>query len=854
MWYINICIILLVFFPRSGTDNLNVIPFDILTAKKLKFPSSDLFLEDRSLHWNFPVITNLERILSSSASSRCLIILDNFRQINVENANLKNPIMIRSHTLHLTQTSSILSNPWIFAPLTLASRNLTMSPDRTYHCPLSKFFAGLDDSMFHTHPFICYKLLLDNFWKHSKPWNCFVQVALYPTLYYYYMYGWLNHDWKRSGLDSYIFPSLPASQIQIFVHEYPPVIPKNSENYRNQNFIYFLTNPLVIGIHMWTKYCQMVFLKFTVLTGIVTSSTSSIFQYSPAFIMMIELLRVCPKFESNQRSMLITPSKIFDFSFLRESILPKNSRLLWYIEGHELGKDIFGCMVQSLYNYGHETSLTTFSKMLNFEETPVEKIGRAFAQIWMYIVGNVTIKIPEIGEVCSFEKNCAHFIMAFTPYVKGSLYFPYFVQDELSSLGFVSCGKPEFSSVPFRELTCAFDEWIWLFLMITMMAVTIPIKSLSEMQAGFGSRCISPLKVFLEQGDPYPGSVINGKRMRWFVGTFLLVGVVMSNAYKNENVYNMITPRKPIPYETFKELIRDNFTIYTRIIALDVFPSAHKISQTVKSLEISQGKYVYLEVDEFHGVAISEISTVARTLLKAFFSLYMAPLSPDIYKWLSRGQLNLLNLLSQTTLTAGVKGMLEDVIKNVISFFRTVGRDPFPELPLFLEKQKDMISTSENEILYNLLKECKNVAVIQPEYLCREVARQLKSSGKRPHVFVGEESYSELQWLFHLWGVIPKRILIRMKATYEAGIWERWRLMFKKSDMNKIENGEVTATTMNGNIVVIFLLWLCGHIGALCCFSSELLMVSCFSKNVKIIINMTMSLFTKIFIYVVTFF
>lgn len=39
---------------------------------------------------------------------------------------------------------------------------------------------------------------------------------------------------------------------------------------------------------------------------------------------------------------------------------------------------------------------------------------------------------------------------------------------------------------------------------------------------------------------------------------------MLSNAYKNKNMYNMILPTKPVPYQYLQELVNDNFTIYTR--------------------------------------------------------------------------------------------------------------------------------------------------------------------------------------------------------------------------------------------------------------------------------------------------
>lgn len=47
------------------------------------------------------------------------------------------------------------------------------------------------------------------------------------------------------------------------------------------------------------------------------------------------------------------------------------------------------------------------------------------------------------------------------------------------------------------------------------------------------------------------------------------MGIVLSNAYQNSNVYSMIIPRKHLPYQYLEHLINDNVTIHTR--SLDAY-------------------------------------------------------------------------------------------------------------------------------------------------------------------------------------------------------------------------------------------------------------------------------------------
>lgn len=79
------------------------------------------------------------------------------------------------------------------------------------------------------------------------------------------------------------------------------------------------------------------------------------------------------------------------------------------------------------------------------------------------------------------------------------------------------------------------------------------------------------LKVILEQGDPFPASVGNVTKFLVIIGLLLLMGIILSNAYKNTNVYNMVVPKRPLVYKDLKDLLKDGFTIYTRSLGIDAF-------------------------------------------------------------------------------------------------------------------------------------------------------------------------------------------------------------------------------------------------------------------------------------------
>lgn len=77
------------------------------------------------------------------------------------------------------------------------------------------------------------------------------------------------------------------------------------------------------------------------------------------------------------------------------------------------------------------------------------------------------------------------------------------------------------------------------------------------------------LKGVLEQGDPFSARFVKSSKLRWIIGTYLLAAVVLSNGYKNNNVYNMITSRKPLLIETLEDVKSENFSFYVRTRVLE---------------------------------------------------------------------------------------------------------------------------------------------------------------------------------------------------------------------------------------------------------------------------------------------
>lgn len=142
----------------------------------------------------------------------------------------------------------------------------------------------------------------------------------------------------------------------------------------------------------------------------------------------------------------------------------------------------------------------------------------------------------------------------------------------------------------------------------------------------------------------------------------------------------------------------------------------------------------------------------------------------------------------------------------------------------YLSNQMDFliswIRRDENKEILSHLQRCKKVAFTLPEYLCHEYARKLQYTSEVPYIHVGKETYTVVGWMITLKGLWTKQFVNRYRTAYESGHGHKWTGLFT---MNKIVRGSVypVAAKLDGNIVIIFIVWILGLVVAILDFVVE---------------------------------
>ncbi|CAL8131321.1 unnamed protein product [Orchesella dallaii] len=147
------------------------------------------------------------------------------------------------------------------------------------------------------------------------------------------------------------------------------------------------------------------------------------------------------------------------------------------------------------------------------------------------------------------------------------------------NLKFIACSIPEENGLFFQELYSVFDYEIWIGLAISVFILavltSIIIQYIDKGRQSFRgllqdlnltSSVFDYSTTLIEQGGIIGKQVERNSCLKILVGFYILVSIVLSNAYKNENITRLTAPRSRPEFKNFSELVEHKFQIYSRVI------------------------------------------------------------------------------------------------------------------------------------------------------------------------------------------------------------------------------------------------------------------------------------------------
>lgn len=429
-------------------------------------------------------------------------------------------------------------------------------------------------------------------------------------------------------------------------------------------------------------------------------------------------------------------------------------------------------------------------KHFYINENLQKKYEASLFGMWQISLDNYTMHPDEFGIIprdllASYLKHCSKFRSTQIPFYFHSVtprasfklthethFGDLTLIDPKSDLRFVSCGNTVYSSLLYHELFTVFDRYIWISILITCSVVILIAKFVNSSR----DVILFLIKVGLEQGSPLSNNMLK-RTFPVIIGTvIMLFGTILSNGYKNTNMYNLILPKARIPRRTFSELHQENFRIYSR---MHVNPVSFKMmSDVVYDEQLKRyygGNSTPMERSEmYYNRSISEIR---------YYSRY-----PE-------SRIYILTILEKAVYSPNLKEIYFIALEKA-----------------FKEHKYEYLDYHQTKDLFDLLEKCNNAAILLPHSEAVQYSRMREHNLDEVEVDIGVEALFQKFFCIKKQGIWPKYVIDRQTLINgESGIMCKWERLLNVSYASKTTFGrrskEPKRAKLNGNIQVIFYLY-----------------------------------------------
>lgn len=801
----------------NSTDCFHKISAQFLAGTN--FHISDLLSETEK-----GFVSSLDKVLSIFENSHFLVVLTNFRGVELERFN--SPIILKSVRLAwlwLPRKGWSLYEKAVYVNKEILQRRVNISDHDVLGSLLRTspfWWRKLPASQFHS------VLNISSYSMKTRAWNNLVSIALFPHIGFYkilaensfvdYAESVLpirkrcsifpsevipiklftvhpSEAWSRRHLAHFI-SSLATPQFRTPVYE--------SINYQTF-FIFITTHPKIMGVMH-----QISFQNFTIIQLCQKN-------FRPQFKIVDKSERRNSNTQADKLAELLSSDTCHE--------IPNLSNLQFHFSFSKTEKV---SVLSALHKRLQVCSSKSETKNPVSSELEENHIAEGYASVWSSIMGNFSYVIDHFnGWVCDNgnlkpvgrEEFRIRFDIqldlrkTFIPLesIRVALY-PAVISSVYNDLRLIICGYQRFEKLPFIELLSAFEQNVWIALIISLVIVIVVFPKIPNAphKSTIAQNVLVQAKLLLEQGSPLPSHLINSHQHQWLAGTMLLTGIVLSNAYKNTNVYNMIIHGKSVPYQYLQELVHDNFTIYTR--SREIF---HNINA------------------KFWGDVTATPKKVSLMYQTLHFRSYRISSKLFDYKFAHESEISKLDYNSDRSVISFAENELIKLLLSVSSLMPLT--TSFLSEVLKQTKIKDMTSTFEQKFrkhffqmelsqLKHYLRQCERTAVVVPSHVGYEIVKSLEQDAKE-NAYQGEETYYQVNVVFILKGMIPQYLIQRVKYVERCGLWQRWQTLFKKRFLRRSDRKTevLRRPTMKGHIVIIFTALVAGLVLSAICFGVE---------------------------------
>lgn len=756
-------------------------------------------------YWSPPIIANLNNIVSDFASQKCFVLVDNYAAANI--VSVEHPLVLRRlepiyykdhhyYGIRWIPTGTIPRGSVVFGKncmILQSSISTYLHVHAIDNDQLQESFSTID---------------LPRFAAQSKPWNCQVHVL---TNFYVPLTFQIRYKYKVENFPP-IFNLFSSHQSKQFLFSSVPSVILHIMQSSQENVSAKIRR---IALMNYGNAVQQNVLLVGFITDLTGNDTCVKNELSSEIICKIDCLLILREKALSRNSILEDSLHLTEIVTIPVKIgMRKSMDSFRALAFPHAGEHTFWSMTMTL-----KEAFAIKAKIQNLLcgnneddklETPEAKLAASFASIWASIMRNYTLIVTD-NRIQS-TMVCVNGVMlkldgfrVARPYFGIHLHtisfarvipysYPVVLPAPMFNLRFVSCGKKGKQDLSVEELFIAYDLSAWLMIVMSLLAVAWISSYVMARKSEAADTpklkwkyLLSVAQVLVEQGDGFSKDFFKIPSLRFALGPFLLTSVIISEGYRNDNVYNLVLPKQLVPYKLFQELVDNNFKIYTKTasVALLLYSPAYDILKYTSRHVTNQnaGKHLFIQ-------AASEVTKIENVTELIRQNSRFHRVVRHIGRITSKYVMKISQLLKLNKTTA--------------------------ETFMLIEQWRKLWFKIESQALFQSLLNCNNTALLIQNYKCENFARRLSSVGKESETSTGNELYTNVHIVFWVTGVsIPPIVARRVRVAGESGIWDFCNnLVHKTSAANawRPNLSQLNPASMKGNILLVFLVLLVGHV------------------------------------------
>lgn len=766
-------------------------------------------------------------------SSRCLVIVTNF--IGSDLIQLNEPVIIRKPIPAIFTENGNHLTGWI--------EENRVTYVNTSHALNSPCFLSSEvretkfSRQYRNFPGYCALLDEIKLSSGSKAWNCLIRLDMFPPVDIYSMKSeiFMSDLSPRPSTDWLDYPHIWYANISgEYIHEHnilpshvPSIhaflVPKEMDiASKPQIFIPWML-PNALDKPRNTRH---------LLISLSPDRTKQI-----SIIFKIESLDIYQGYDDRNTALINSPghpvSSLVNANFLEN---------WWHWEISAFVGRYFAAIETHFRMCNNLLNSHSISEVAEAYQKPDEIIGHILVHVWSTLLKNCTYTYASLlpdyssSERCYNSQRFYSYIpprseIGYVEEVVGSgTYFPLNFLNSSHSYKFVACTRGV-QSMAFQQLISVYETPIWISIILALISLSVAwiLLKISKGEAinitlrdAIFTKIFSLLKVLLEQGDPFPSDtfLVDGRKsVKLLLGIYLSMGIVLSNGYKNANVYEMITPRKPLRYEKFSDLLEDNITVYA-------FSGGIQERILYYGWEVSDWLSENLHMEYFSDRC--ELTYILR-YPETKIGNFKVPIS--LCGFSTRGFMK-----DEVTLNELVLNNTKRAL-NVISEWQKWYKSRNPTWANMTNEKfyADIQSLEqtdyqnlEKQMIFKSLGSCNTSALIVKSQEAHRYAKMLTHDSEN----TGKETYFRHFIMFQIRGFVTPQFLLRLARMKESGVMEYWEnitgyisdIKFQRSiPENETLPGyeRPVQASLKGNVVVIFCLLGGGLITGILVFAFE---------------------------------